>query len=110
MEPGLSGRYHLNSYAPRLRIPVCAHGLDQSSGVGIAAVQHANDRLLYGSSPAAVTNYLWRTDYLQPRSRMPVHQLAACRTSRIIKSQKTDAVLLHIGIMTRVPQQAGESV
>ena len=36
--------------------------------------------------------------------------LAACRTSRIIKSQKTDAVLLHIGIMTRVPQQAGESV
>jgi len=36
--------------------------------------------------------------------------LGACRTSRIIKSQKTDAVLLHIGIMTRVPQQAGESV
>ena len=36
--------------------------------------------------------------------------LGACRTSRIIKSQKTDAVLLHIGIMTRVSQQAGESV
>ena len=36
--------------------------------------------------------------------------LGACRTSRIIKSQKPDAGLLYIGIMTRVPQQAGESV
>ena len=36
--------------------------------------------------------------------------LGACRTSRIIKSLKPDAGLLHIGIMTRVPQQAGESV
>ena len=26
------------------------------------------------------------------------------------KIKKTDAVLLHIGIMTRVPEQAGESV
>jgi putative transposase len=36
--------------------------------------------------------------------------LGACRTSRIIKAQTTDTVLLHIGIMTRGPQQAGESV
>ena len=36
--------------------------------------------------------------------------LGACRTSRIIKSQKPDAGLLHIGIMIRVSQQAGESV
>ena len=37
-------------------------------------------------------------------------KLGACRTSRIIQSQKTDAVLLPLGILTRVPQQAGESV
>ena len=42
--------------------------------------------------------------------RLITVRLGACRTSRIIKSLKPDAGLLHIGIMTRVPQQAGESV
>ena len=69
----LGGGYHLHPDGARLCVFVRGPRLGQSPGVGVAAVQHADDGLLSGRS-AGRPGPLWPAGDLQYRSRLPVHQ------------------------------------
>ena len=69
----VGGGHHLHPDETRRCLPVRGPGLGQSPGVGVAAVQHADDRLLYGSR-AGRDDTLWCARKLHHGPRLPVHQ------------------------------------
>jgi hypothetical protein len=72
-ESRVGGGYHVPSDGTWVCVSLRGDGLGESPSVGVATVEHADDRLLSRRGPGS-PDPLWHAGDLQYRSRVSVHQ------------------------------------
>jgi hypothetical protein len=72
-QPCVGGGYHVPADGTWLCVSLRGDGLGESPSVGVAAVQHADDRLLHGGGTGG-PGQLGHANHLQYGPRRPVHE------------------------------------